>query len=94
MNSTNATDLGALVPALRRWLKQHGDTESTALTAPQLRLLLDELARLGQSSDRLRRQNRRLRLRLQRAGGEVEPEPADDGGDGVPDRDDLAGDVQ
>ncbi len=49
------------------------------VNAAELRLLLDEVARLLQSNDRLRRQNRRARLKLQRAGlaedsGEQAPE--------------------
>jgi HAMP domain-containing protein len=39
-----------------------------SVDAVDLRTVLDELGRLQQSNDRLRRQNRRVRLRLQRAG--------------------------
>ena len=58
---------------LRRML-QDGAAQ-VAVQADDLRWLLDEVSRLQQSNDRLRRQNRRLRLR---AGEEV------DGGDQEP----------
>jgi len=45
---------------LRRLLK--GD-EVVSVAADDLRWLLDETSRLQQSNDRLRRQNRRMRLR-------------------------------
>jgi hypothetical protein len=50
------------------------------LQPEQVRLLLQEWGRLEQSSERLRRQNRRVRLRLQRAG--LEPEADTDAGAG------------
>jgi hypothetical protein len=46
---------------LRRLLKDDADVVSVA--ANDLRWLLDEASRVQQSNDRLRRQNRRLRLR-------------------------------
>ena len=46
---------------LRRALKEEASVVSVA--AEDLRWLLDEASRLRQSNDRLRRQNRRLRLR-------------------------------
>lgn len=46
---------------LRRALKEEASVVSVA--AEDLRWLLDEASRLQQSNDRLRRQNRRLRLR-------------------------------
>ncbi|MCA8964276.1 MAG: hypothetical protein H6838_19190 [Planctomycetes bacterium] len=53
-----------------------------ALPAADLLWLLDECGRLQQGNDRLRRQNRRLRLRAQRAGveldGETDPVGEDD----------------
>lgn len=61
--------------ALRSLAKAGGQA---AVGSDDLLWLLDECSRLQQSNDRLRRQNRRLRLRLQDAGGEVEPELADD----------------
>ncbi|MBL9078311.1 MAG: hypothetical protein JNL08_12450 [Planctomycetes bacterium] len=75
----NGTDLHALRKALRARLASDQDI---VLTAADLRLLLDELGRLQQSNDRLRRQNRRVRVKLQRAGiaddepeGDVQGEP-------------------
>lgn len=75
--STDA-ELERLLRTLRAQLRS-GPPGDVALPGQQLRLLLDELGRLQQSADRLRRQNRRLRLRLQRATGEVGEDS--DGGD-------------
>lgn len=58
--------LEALRKRLRHLLKD-GSAE-VAIAAQDLRTVLDELGRLSQSNDRLRRQNRRVRLKLQRAG--------------------------
>ncbi|MCK5944321.1 MAG: hypothetical protein KAI24_20205 [Planctomycetes bacterium] len=58
---------------LRRMLD--GDRNEVAVAADDLRWLLDEASRLQQANDRLRRQNRRLRLR---GGDAVEP-TVDDG---------------
>lgn len=58
--------LEALRKRLRNLLKD-GSAE-VAIAAQDLRTVLDELGRLSQSNDRLRRQNRRVRLKLQRAG--------------------------
>lgn len=70
-------DLETLRKSLRAKVRADGDaTISTA----DLRLLLDELGRLQQSNDRLRRQNRRVRLKLQRAG--LVEEGAEDATDG------------
>ena len=52
--------------ALRRLL-QSGDANLT-VRSEELRWLLDEVGRLQQGNDRLRRQNRRLRLRAGDAG--------------------------
>jgi hypothetical protein len=66
--------LDALRKTLRAKLRDGdgvGDGErggDVAVPAADLRTLLDEVGRLQQSNDRLRRQNRRVRLRLQRAG--------------------------
>jgi uncharacterized membrane protein len=67
----NGKDFEALRKTLRARLRSEQDV---AIGAEDLRGLLDELGRLQQSNDRLRRQNRRVRLKLQRAG-------LDDGGD-------------
>jgi len=48
---------------LRRQLKD--GHEELAVASDDLRWLLDEASRLQQANDRLRRQNRRLRLRHQ-----------------------------
>lgn len=63
---TGHKELEAVRKALRHQLRE-GISE-VAVPAAELRLLLDELGRLQQSNDRLRRQNRRVRLKLQRAG--------------------------
>ena len=73
--------------ALRKTLRaQLRDGAATiAIAATDLRVLLDEVGRLQQSNDRLRRQNRRVRLRLQRAGladDEATGEGAGQGEDG------------
>ena len=59
MNSTKQDE--ARRKRLRRSL-QDGSAEVT-VSNPDLRWLLDEVSRLQQSNDRLRRQNRRLRIR-------------------------------
>ncbi len=76
-----ADELEALRKALRTQLcDAAGDV---AVPAADLRRLLDEIGRLQQSNDRLRRQNRRVRLRLQRAGiGEGDANGATAAGDG------------
>jgi hypothetical protein len=68
--------LEALRRRLRHQLKD--STGEVAIAAADLRNVRDELGRLLQSNDRLRRQNRRVRLKLQRAG-------LDDAVDGVAD---------
>jgi hypothetical protein len=52
---------------LRRLLKD--EREQLTVAAEDLRWLLDEASRLQQANDRLRRQNRRLRLRHEREAG-------------------------
>jgi hypothetical protein len=73
---------------LRRQLRAQlrDGAESVAVTRKEAELLLDELGRLQQSNDRMRRQNRRLRKRLIAAGqdpdailGEGEGEGEGDG---------------
>lgn len=58
--------LDELLPELRQKLRAGAPT--AVLTGAQLRLLLDELGRLQQGNERLRRQNRRLRERRARRG--------------------------
>jgi hypothetical protein len=58
--------LEALRRTLRHKLKDAG--EALSVRTDDLRAVLEELGRLQQSTDRLRRQNRRLRVRLQAAG--------------------------
>lgn len=53
--------------ALRTQLRN--GAESVTLSAADANVLLDEVGRLQQANDRLRRQNRRVRKRLQRDGG-------------------------
>lgn len=63
---TSDKSMEALRKTLRAQLRDGSATIEVA--AADLRGLLDEVGRLQQSNDRLRRQNRRVRLRLQRAG--------------------------
>jgi chromosome segregation ATPase len=63
---TTDKQLEALRKALRHKVKDASGDVTVA--AAELRTVLDELGRLQQSNDRLRRQNRRVRLKLQRAG--------------------------
>lgn len=63
---TSNKELEALRKRLRHQLRD-GAAE-VAIATGDLRTVLDELGRLQQSNDRLRRQNRRVRLKLQRAG--------------------------
>jgi chromosome segregation ATPase len=77
---TRSDDVEELRRALRARLRAGED--DVALAASELRALLDELGRLQQSNDRLRRQNRRVRLRLQRLGADDEESDGDGDGDG------------
>lgn len=61
--------------------KLEGAAGEVAIAADELRTVLGELGRLHQGNERLRRQNRRMRLKLQRA-GIADDEPVADGGDG------------
>lgn len=61
--------------ALRRLLRD--DTARVEVATADLRWLLDEVGRLQQGNDRLRRQNRRLRLQRGGAAGDA-GEPAGD----------------
>lgn len=63
MTSFEEQDLPTLVPALRSWLRDKEAGGGARLDREQVALLLDELGRLGQSADRLRKQNRKLRRR-------------------------------
>ena len=60
-----AKDVERVRKALRARL---GSGADVMVAEAELRLLLDETGRLLQSNDRLRRQNRRMRSKLQRAG--------------------------
>ena len=68
---------------LRRLVK--GEDEAVQVASEDLRWLLDETGRLHQANDRLRKQNKRLRLRHGRDAAPAEGAPADaapaDGGD-------------
>ena len=75
----SAKDLERVRKALRAKV---GSGADVVVAEAELRLLLDEVGRLMQSNDRLRRQNRRVRLKLQRAG--IAEDPADAPGDEEP----------
>ena len=77
MNMLRGDTLEALLKEVRQSLKK--GNEPITLSAAQARLLADELSRLLQSTDRLRRQNKRVRRKLQAATGEVVGEPDADG---------------
>jgi len=68
---------GKQLEVLRRKLrhKLDGAAADVPVPAADLRTVLDELGRLQQSNDRLRRQNRRARIKLQRAG--IADDPTD-----------------
>ena len=82
---------------LGAWLREHPDSLARLeLSRVSIQLLADEMARLRQSSDRLRHQNAKLRRRIERlkaagdaAGDEApaldeEPTPRTASGDGAP----------
>jgi hypothetical protein len=69
MAARPADDPDAARRLLARLRRGAAGDEHGTWTAADARLLADELGRLLQSNERLRRQNRRLRLRLQRAAG-------------------------
>ena len=66
--------------ALRRLLQ--ADDASLTVRSEDLRWLLDEVGRLQQGNDRLRRQNRRLRLRAGDAADGDDSDPVEQGGPG------------
>jgi hypothetical protein len=58
---------GAPIPDLHAWLAAHPrDDAELALRGPEVRALAAELARLRQSNEMLRKQNRKIRNRLDR----------------------------
>ena len=76
---------GKELEVLRRTLRSKlADGENVTVTATDLRRVLDELGRLQQSNDRLRRQNRRVRMKLQRAGLDEDGAGDDAAADDVP----------
>ncbi len=79
MEHAQGDTLDRLRNTLRTWLRKNPEAGEIALTSAQVRLLVDEVGRVEQAGDRLRRQNRRLRLKLQRAG--IAEEDGDVGGD-------------
>lgn len=81
MEHASGDTLERLRTHLRSWLRKNPEAGEVALNVAQVRLLVDEVGRVEQAGDRLRRQNRRLRIKLQRAGLGAEDE--DVGGDEV-----------
>lgn len=79
MEHVEGDTLDRLRSTLRAFLRKNPDGGEVALTSAQVRLLVDEVGRVEQAGDRLRRQNRRLRLKLQRAG--IADADGDVGGD-------------
>ena len=73
-----------LVPDLRAWLDGHtADSASLSLRRPEIKALFDELQRLRQSNDMLRKQNRKVRGKVAKLRDDGEPE-IDDTGSGSP----------
>jgi hypothetical protein len=69
-----AKEVAKEVERVRKALRAKlGSGADVVVGQAELRLLLDEVGRLMQSNDRLRRQNRRVRLKLQRAGFDEDP---------------------
>lgn len=66
------------LPDLRAWLAAHSspDAELT-LRRDEVKSLVDELGRLHQSADRLRRQNRKVRRKIERLKLDGDPDPGD-----------------
>jgi hypothetical protein len=64
------------VPDLASWLREHpsGSSERLSLTRDEVHVLFQELQRLHQSTDRLRKQNRKIRKRFlaARDGGAID----------------------
>ena len=79
MEHATGDSLERLRAHLRTWLRKNPEAGEIALNSAQVRLLVDEVGRVEQAGDRLRRQNRRLRLKLQRAG--IAEEDGDVGAD-------------
>lgn len=79
MEHVEGETLDRLRTTLRAFLRKNPDGGEVALSSAQIRLLVDEVGRVEQAGDRLRRQNRRLRLKLQRAG--IAEDEGDVGGD-------------
>ncbi len=71
--------IDALADSLRSWTRTHrAEGDELGLKRADIAAILGELGRLAQSNARLRKQNRRLRLRLARAQGQEEPDVGED----------------
>jgi len=70
MGLMNDTAIESLRKTLRKKAKAASGDMSVA--ARDVLAMLDEIGRLAQSNDRLRRQNKRLRTKARRAGIEVD----------------------
>ncbi len=70
------TNPGDAAVRIRRELRTRlrNGAETVTLAAADAHLLLEEVGRLQQANDRLRRQNRRVRKRLQAATGKAVPD--------------------
>ncbi len=63
------------LPDLRTWLADHAADGSTlSLNRPQVKAIFEELQRLRQSNDLLRKQNRKVRGKVSRLRGGAEDE--------------------
>ena len=77
------------LPDLRSWLKSHpSDGAELSLPRAAVKALHDELQRLLQSNERLRKQNRKVRNKVTRIkGGEAVDLDDLPGPDAIPDQD-------
>ncbi|MCC7064942.1 MAG: hypothetical protein IT456_19185 [Planctomycetes bacterium] len=82
-----ATDKELELMRKRLRTKLRASLGDVAVPHADLDLLLEEIGRLQQSNERLRRQNRRVRLKLQKAG--LVEGLEDGGGEGVVDAPDV-----
>lgn len=69
------------VPDLAKWIRNHAAHDQLSLSYSEATALNNELKRLEQSADRLRKQNRKVRIKIDRIRAEhgvtAESEPDD-----------------
>ncbi len=68
------------VPDLRAWLQDHSsDSATLSLSRVEIKAIFDEMQRLKQANDMLRKQNRKVRGKVARLRGESDPALDDSG---------------